>query len=212
MSDVWLGVIALVAGLVFCFRGQLALRAIIAIWGGFVGFFLGATLAAAAVGGDLLAGPVGWIAALVGAFVFAGLAYAFYSLAVAIAMGSIGFGLGTVAATALGASDGVVTAVGVGGAILLARFALATGLQHLLLVVASALGGAAAIVAGVMLLIGAADVADFAGTSTPEVLATGWWWNAAYFAIALAGVIVQTRARRPVDTRRAWEGEVSRPR
>ena len=36
-----------VAGAVFCFRGYLALRSVIAIWGGLVGFLLGPWIAAA---------------------------------------------------------------------------------------------------------------------------------------------------------------------
>jgi len=41
MADLWVGVIALVAGLVLCFRGAAALRAVLALWGAFMGFILG---------------------------------------------------------------------------------------------------------------------------------------------------------------------------
>ena len=38
MSGILLGALAIIAGLIFCFRGYLALRTVIAIWGAFVGF------------------------------------------------------------------------------------------------------------------------------------------------------------------------------
>lgn len=50
MSGILLGALAIIAGLIFCFRGYLALRTVIAIWGAFVGFALGSGLASAATG------------------------------------------------------------------------------------------------------------------------------------------------------------------
>lgn len=207
MSDVVLGAVAVAAGLLLCFRGGLALRALIALWGGFVGFFLGAALVAGGGGDQLLGGPLGWLAGVFGALVLGGLAYAFYALAVGIAMVSVGFGLGSLAAAALGASDGVVTAVGIVTGALLAVLALATGLPYMLLVVVSALGGATAIVAGVMLLVGAAHSADIGGEVARAVMVGQWWWNLAWFVLAAAGVVMQTRARRRVDARLEWAEE-----
>ncbi|HZK05908.1 MAG TPA: hypothetical protein VFC82_08680 [Actinomycetaceae bacterium] len=204
MSDVWLGTFALLAGLLFTFRGGSAMRVIIAVWGAFVGFSVGAALVAYITGQELLAGPPGWIGAVLGALLFAWLAYAFYAIAVIIGVGSVGFGLGMTASLALGASEGLGTVIGVVCAVLLALIALAAGVPHLLLVVVSALGGASAAVAGVMLLVGAATSADFAGPAAADVVVVQWWWSLAWVVLAVAGIIVQSRARRPADARSAW--------
>ena len=63
MSGILLGALAIIAGLIFCFRGYLALRTVIAIWGAFVGFALGSGLASAATGDPPLTGVIGWSAA-----------------------------------------------------------------------------------------------------------------------------------------------------
>ena len=42
MDDILLGLLAVVVGAVFCFRGYFAMRIIIPIWGAFAGFVLGA--------------------------------------------------------------------------------------------------------------------------------------------------------------------------
>jgi len=42
MQDVILGTLAILVGLMFCLRGNVAMRLIIPIWGAFVGFALGA--------------------------------------------------------------------------------------------------------------------------------------------------------------------------
>nr|NLD40087.1 DUF4203 domain-containing protein [Actinomycetales bacterium] len=207
MSEVWLGVIAVLAGVLFCFFGAVAMRNIISIWGAFVGFALGATLAAGWTGAEPLGDVVGWIAALLGAFLFAGLAYAYYAFAVIVAVASVGYGLGGLAAVALGAGDGVAAIVGVVLAVVLAAVALATGLPHLLLVVLSATGGATAIVAGVMLLVGAVDSGDFAGQPVRDVVVQDWWWTLAWVVLAVAGFVAQSRVRRPARAQEAWAAE-----
>jgi hypothetical protein len=81
---------------------------------------------------------------------------------VILAMGSIGFALGTSLMVALDVSWTWVTVlVGVASGVLLAYAAIVVELPMLLLLVLSALGGARAITTGVMLLVGAVDTRDF---------------------------------------------------
>ncbi len=44
MDDILLGLLAVAAGALFCFRGAFAFRIVIPIWGAFVGFGFGAGL------------------------------------------------------------------------------------------------------------------------------------------------------------------------
>ena len=60
MNDIVLGVLAILIGAVFCFRGYFAMRIIIPIWGAFAGFVLGAGLVS--TGGDeFLSTALSWI-------------------------------------------------------------------------------------------------------------------------------------------------------
>lgn len=195
MSDFWLGILALLVGLLFCFRGQVALRVVISVWGGFVGFHLAAALVAAATAQPPFSGWPGWVAAIIGALLFAALAHTFYSLAVIIGTGSVGFGLGSVLATWLGAGEGVAVVVGLVVAIALAVVALLSGLPDLLLILLSALGGAAAIVSGALLL---ASAAGFEPGLEP------WLAGAIWLAVTIAGIIVQSRLERATNLRGQW--------
>ena len=68
MSDITVGVIAILTGAVFCFRGYLAMRIIIPLWGAFAGFMLGAGIVSGADG--FLGSALGWIVGIVLAVVF----------------------------------------------------------------------------------------------------------------------------------------------
>ena len=61
MSDILLGIFALLAGLVFCFRGYMAMRVVIPIWGAFTGFMLGAGLVANLGNEGFLVSALGWV-------------------------------------------------------------------------------------------------------------------------------------------------------
>src|SRR5690625_5304400 len=114
MVDVVMGVLALLIGLLLCFRGRVAMRVLLALWGAFVGFGLGASLVAGLTGHGYLDSAAGWLAAIVLALVFAVLAYLFFAVAVVLAFASMGFVLGQTLAIALGAGQGwLITGVGV---------------------------------------------------------------------------------------------------
>ena len=95
MQDLILGLVAIAAGALFCFAGYLAFRLIIPLWGFFAGFAFGAGLISSITDDGFLRTLLGWAVGLGCALVFALLAYLFYEVAVVVAMGSIGFALGT---------------------------------------------------------------------------------------------------------------------
>lgn len=204
MSHVWVGIITLLIGALFCFRGNVALRAVMALWGAFVGFWLGAGAASGLSGEPLLGGPISWTVALLVALLFGVLAYAFYALAVVIGMGSIGLGLGTAITAGLGVENSaVVIAVGLLGAVALAILAVTTNLPYVLLVVVSAIGGAGAMVAGLILVLGVVTL-DADQAAIQDAVGTQWWWTVVHLGLAVAGVVVQLRSGARTDVRREW--------
>lgn len=194
MSSVLVGLIAIVIGLLFCFRGVVAMRIVIALWGAFVGFMLGAGITASATGEGFLDTPLGWIVAIVAGLVLAALAYLFYVFAVVLAMASIGYAIGVTVMVAVGVEwSWAVIAVGVLVGILLAVATVALNLPDILLVIFSALGGSTAVVGGIMLLTSTISVDDFSADTITASLGDDWWWYVIYGVLVVAGVVVQAR-------------------
>ena len=203
MSAISVSGLAIVAGLIFCFRGYLAMRTVIAIWGAFVGFALGTSLASLATGSSPLSEVIGWVAAIAGALLIAGLSYAFYTVAVIMVMASVGFGLSAVIASFFDAPAWVDAVAGVVGAVLLVILALATNLPELLLIVVSASGGASAIVWGISLLLGELTSSQ---VLQQEIAPTdqAWWLNVLLIVLFVSGIVVQMRHRRAGTLREAY--------
>jgi hypothetical protein len=209
VQDVVVGLLAVAIGAFFCFRGWLAMRIVIPLWGAFAGFVFGAGLVDAASDDGFLRSVFGWILGIAFALVFAALAYFVYEVAITIAMASIGFALGTGLMTALGVSwSWLIVIVGVAVGLALAALAIFADVPAVLLVILSAMGGAVTIVGGLMLLFGAVDTADFGSTAVTERLDDDWWWYALYVVLALAGVAAQVvwAGRIEGTVRGAWAG------
>lgn len=204
MFNITVGILAIIAGLIFCFRGYLAMRTVIGLWAGFVGFGVGATLFASITQQGLLTGPLSWVAAIAGALLLAWLAYAFYAAAVIITMGSVGYALGTTVAGLLGLPAWMYLPAGVAAALLLVLIALVTNLPAVLLIVVAAIGGASAIVTGVAFLVGLVP----AGNLDPDVVAPliedHTWLAVAHLVLVIAGIVTQLRRRSTANLRASY--------
>jgi Domain of unknown function (DUF4203) len=208
MEDVIFALLVILAGGLFCFFGYLAFRVIIPIWGAVVGFSLGAGLIAAATDEGFLRTGLAWIVAIGLAVLFALLAYLFYWVAVILAMGSIGFTLGASVMGALGVDwNWIVVLVGIAAGVLLAVLAIVSDLPMILLVLLSALAGASAVTAGLMVLTGAIETDDFTDEAVTAQAGDDWWWYLVYGVLAVAGIVYQLRAMARVrgSMRESWE-------
>jgi hypothetical protein len=194
MEDLLVGVVAVVIGGALCFRGYAALRIVIAVWGAFAGFVLGAGVVAGATGEGFLASVLAWAVGLAVAAAFGLLAYAYYAISVLIGMSAIGFTLGTTAMVALGVTwSWVVVLVGIVVGALLAMLAIASDLPKLILALLGAFAGSSIAIGGILLLIGRLDRGDLASTDTTAALDLWWGWSVAYVVLAVGGVASQLR-------------------
>ncbi len=207
MSDWVAGLLAIVVGFVFCFQGFVAMRVVIAIWGAFAGFALGA-----GIGGDesgVLGNTLSWILAIVLALLFAAIAYLYYAVSIALAMGSIGFMLGASALVALGVSwSWLIVLSGLALGVVLAFIAIAGDLPLIVLVVLSATAGASAITGGIMLLTGTLDTEQITRSAAiTEELNDDWYWYVIWLVAAITGIIAQMRLadRMSSTMREAWD-------
>lgn len=212
MDDVVVGLLGLLVGAAFCFRGWILLRILLAVWGAFAGFFLGAGAVAAATGDSFLGDVLAWVVGALVAVVFAVLAYAFYAVSVLLALASSGYLLGATLMVGLGIDwTWLIVLVGVLAGALLAFVAMIGRAPLMLLVLVSATAGASALVGGIMFLAGTVEVADLDGTTVVDRIDASPWWWLLWLVVAAAGVVVQVRttARTTVDVRREWHGETS---
>lgn len=194
MSSIVIGILALAIGLLFCLRGVVAMRIVIAVWGAFVGLNLGAGIVSALSGDGFLSTALGWIVGVIVALLFSVLAYLYYAVAVTLAMASIGFAVGAAIMAAFGVTwNWVIITVGVVVGIVLAVAAVSMNLPAILLVVLGALGGATATVGGLMLLTSTIELEDFTRSTVTSTIGHDWWWYAIYLVLVIAGIVAQTR-------------------
>src|SRR5689334_9666570 len=163
MADILLGILAIVAGGVMLFAGQFVLRLVLPVWGFFAGFAFGAGLFAELANESFLGTALGWVSGFVFALIFAVLAYLYYAVAVILAMAAFGYVIGAGLVVALGIDwSWVAVLVGVVVGAIFGIVAVAGNMPMVVLAVASAIAGAIAVVAGLMLLLGQLNSADFA--------------------------------------------------
>lgn len=204
------GLLTLVAGLLLCFGGYIAMRLMLALWGGYVGLVAGGIGYALVTGGQPFTDGWSWLAPLITAVLFALLAYAFYAAAVIISVGGLGYALGLGIAAAMGLGGGATVVVGIVAAVLLAWLAMAARLPHLILAVLSAIAGAGIAVSGLMLLTGAVDAGAAGPAFIEELMFDQWWWGVGYVALAIAGIVSQLRSGRRRDIRSAYPAQANR--
>ena len=207
MEDILLGIIAILVGGLFCFRGYLAMRVVIPIWGALSGFVLGAGLITSWTGDGFLSTTLSWIVGAAVALVFGLLAYLYYEVSVVIVMGAVGFILGATLLAALGVTwTWVVVLAGLAFGALLAILAIVGDLPMGILTILTAFAGSSAMVVGTMLLLNIVSTGDFDDTTVTERIADDWWWYLIYLGLAIAGMVAQFRSTASMreSLRDAW--------
>ena len=214
MKDIIVGLLAVAAGLMFCFRGYLLMRIVIPVWGFFVGFALGGAIISAITDRAFLGTVLGWIIGVVIGVVFAFIAYTYYAVAVVLTMGTVGYLLGSTLMVALDIRwNWLVIAVGVVVGFVLALGAILIDLPTVVLTVVTALSGATAVIGGVMLIVNRLDLADLGDDAITSQINASWGWWLAYLVLALAGVFAQVQATENVraSVRSTWKTAATPP-
>ena len=214
MKDIIVGLLAVAAGLMFCFRGYLLMRIVIPVWGFFVGFALGGAIISAITDRAFLGTVLGWIVGIVIGVVFAVIAYTYYAVAVVLTMGTVGYLLGSTLMVALDIRwNWLVIAVGVVVGFVLALGAILIDLPTVVLTVVTALSGATAVIGGVMLIVNRLDLADLGDDVITSQINASWGWWLAYLVLALAWVFAQVQATENVraSVRSTWKTAATPP-
>jgi uncharacterized protein DUF4203 len=194
-QDFLIGALVLLVGAVFCFVGYRFFRILIAIWGFFAGFNLGTAAMTSLFNNAFLGTTTGIVLGLVIGLVFAALAYFFYYFAVVLLGASAGYTLGSGLIGAIGLNNPgfVAVIVGVVLAVVFAFLILVLNLPKLLIMVFTALGGAVAMLAGLLILFGQVKVAYLQYGDAVALVKASWFWSIVAIALAVVGFLTQWR-------------------
>ncbi|HEX8730970.1 MAG TPA: DUF4203 domain-containing protein [Ktedonobacterales bacterium] len=198
----------IVVGGALLFAGYRLFRLLAPVWGFIVGFDLATAVWRGALHTQPLAALPGWAAAIIVGLIFAALAYSFYSLAVVILGASVGYTLGQAVVATLFAQAGLSALVaGLIGAAALVVATIALDLPRALLVLLTALSGAGAAVAGVLLLFGWVSLATLQASLTASgsaaAIAPGWV-TLLTLGLAVIGILAQAGHLRLAPYTHAW--------
>jgi len=195
MGSVVVGVIEIGLGLVFCFLGYSAARVVLGLWGAVVGYFAGALLYVELsqwLGGGWISAVPEWVFSVVLALVLAWLSFAFYAMGVLLSMAAVGWGLGQVTAQSLHLPVWLTFALSLVLAAGLVMVGWTLNLPRFLLILITAVTGAAGVIDGIQLILG----------NRMPWMDEGFWrlqtntaviWGVGYLALMLAGIFFQSR-------------------
>lgn len=194
--------IALLFGTVVCFGGYRLFLVLLPIWGFFFGFGLGAQTIQLLFGEAFLATVTGWVVGFIVAILFAVLSYLFYVVAVAIIAGSLGYGVGVAIMGIFSADLNFITwIVGMVFALIAIGITFRFNLAKLVIIVATAVGGAAACIGTLSIGLQEISLLQLAENPVQTMLNGSFIWTVLFFVLAIAGIFVQIQANR------SWEIE-----
>ncbi len=209
--DFLIGALVLLVGAAFCFAGYRFFRILIAIWGFFAGFNLGTAAMTALFNNAFLGTTTGIVLGLVIGVVFALLAYFFYYFAVVLLGATAGYDLGSGIIGAIGLNNPgfVAVIVGVVLAVVFALVILLFNLPKLLIMVFTALGGAVAMLAGLLILVGQVKVAYLQYGDAVALVRASWFWSIVAIVLAVVGFLAQWRSMQ--DYTLVWSESTTSP-
>ena len=202
LSVIFAGLFALLIGALFCFMGYRVFLALLPVWGFFAGFWLGAEGVALLFGSGFLATTTGIISGIIVGLILAVLSYFFYFAGVIIIAAIIGYGLGSGVMVAIGLDPGLISAlVGIVTAIIVIGVTLLFNLQKYVIIFLTSLGGANAILLGILLFLGRVSLDSIATArdAIQPVLQDSWFWALAWIVVAAFGIYTQIRTHRTYE-------------
>ena len=188
--------IAVLFGLAVAFSGYRLFLILLPIWGFFAGFAIGAQSIQLLFGGGFLGDVTSWVVGFVVGALFAVLSYLFYAIAVAVIAGSVGYAIGVGFMMAIGVNWGwLVWIIGIVLAIVLIVVTFMFNLQKWVIIAATSIGGAAAIVGALGYGAGALSVMqDLVDNPVRLLMQDSFWWTLLFLVVAVFGFIVQYRS------------------
>jgi len=197
LSVIIAGLLAILIGAAFCFLGYRLFLVLLPILGFFAGFWLGAEAMSLLFGTGFLATTTAIVVGIIFGLILAVLSYFFYYAGVIIIAAIIGYALGSGLMMAIGFDAGFMSAlVGIITAVVVAGVAILFNLQKYVIIILTSLGGANAILLGILLFLGrvSLDSITTARDTIQPVMQDSWFWALAWVVIAAFGIYIQVRS------------------
>jgi hypothetical protein len=202
MEQVIIGILLALIGLGVCFFGLRYWFILLPIFGAVTGFFVGARVVQEVFGTGFLSTSVSWVVGIIVGLVFALLAWFVWYAGAIIMAGAVGASLFSGILHAIFTNPWGITLfiVALIGAVLFAAIALLLNLPIYIVIVNSALGGAALAVAGVLVLIGNIAVQELSTGATVAVAdevrfqGAGIFWYIVFIVLAILGMLFQVQS------------------
>jgi hypothetical protein len=192
-----IAILALLVGAAFCFGGFRFFLILLPIWAFLVGFNVGTDAISALFGDGTFATVTSWVVGFIVALVCAVLSYLFYWVAVVLLGAAVGYAIGASAWGLIGNEHGVIAfVVGLICAFALGAVTLFLNVPKYLVVLLTALGGAATILAGWLILIGKIPSEQIYWYAVGQQIKDSWFYIIVFAVLAVAGLVVQLRAPR----------------
>src|SRR5688572_30419895 len=193
IESIVIGLFAILIGLAIAFYGLKVFTILLPIWGFFIGLLAGAQLGQEIFGDAFFGTVTSWVIGLIFGLILAVTSYLWYFAAVVILGASVGYTLGTGLLGAIGLDGFLAIIAGLVVALIVAVLVVVLAVPAWLVILLTALGGAAAAVNGVLILIGRIQLDDIREGLTQGLLTDGVIGIVAFIAIAIAGFFYQTR-------------------
>lgn len=191
------GLIALGFGLVVLLNGYKLFLILLPIWGFIFGFTFGAQTMEALFGTAFLATATSWVVGFIVGAVFAVLSYLFWIAAVAIFSGMVGYAIGAgLIGLILPNSNLIIWLVGVAAGVALAIAVIMLNLQKWVIILGSAVIGAAVIVGTFLVLFGIVPPMLISGKAVSLAMQNSLFWLIGYVVLFVVGVAGQFRTTR----------------
>ena len=187
--DILIGLFLIVFGIAIAFIGIQVFFTILPILGFVTGFFTGSIALTGLFGDGFLSTVAGWIVGAVIGVLFAWIAWYWWYAGVLLSAGATGSLLATALAEAIGIDSGwALFLFGAIGAAVFIFAALVLNLPIYVVIINTAIAGAAIFVAGLMLLFNQIDTEELnegIGVATVEL---SWWWVLTWAVLAAVGI------------------------
>lgn len=204
------GGLLLFLGSLIAFGGYRLFLILLPIYGFFFGLSFGAHSVQALFGDGFLSTTTSWVVGFFAGLLFALLSYLFWSFAVALMAGSLGYGLVAGFFGLFGADlDVLVWIVGVVVGLVFAIAAIALNLQKAIVIVSTALIGGWMIVGTFLFLFTSATPESLAESGAKVVLDDHPLWFLIFAVVAAVGMLFQFQVNRTYEIERYNRWEVS---
>ena len=200
--EILIGIVLAVIGLAICFFGLRFWFILLPIFGAITGFFIGARAMQDLFGTGFLATASSWIVGIIIAIALALLSWFVWYAGAIIMAGAVGASLFSGVLFAFWSNPwGVALFIAaVIGAIVFAVGALVLNLPIYIVIVNSALGGAALTIAGLLAMLGRVTTVELGNGATVAVVdearfqGAGWLWVLLWLVLAVLGILYQVRS------------------